>query len=304
MFKFPIKAYLSISLFIFIHFLIPQSVSAQASPAQKSSIVDYMKKRFGSELSCVHVPSIEEAYLNYHVNFSKKTPELEKRIVEQFLKNQDPLKIYLTFDDTQKIRELTQGLFQKTQKADCQFLTETQNLLLKKVGDRIQFVKTTLGSNYKIDKTVTFIYDPDKREWAKTDKELEKYLTEYIHFQIATYLAMDMKLKEAKTKVIKNYERSLKRLQEKKEDDLIVGYLDAYARSLDPHTSFFSRDYLADFEIQMSLELEGIGATLSSQDGFTVVEQLVPGGAAARSKQIEPQDKIIAVAQGNGGKFE
>lgn len=284
--------------------LAPNHASAQSSSSQKSSVMEYMKKRFGSELSCVHVPSIEQAYLNYHTTFSQKTAELEKRVVEQFLKNQDPLKIYLTSDDILKVQTFLTGIFEKTAKSDCQFLTDTQNLVIKKVRDRLQFVKTTLGNSYKLDKSVSFIYDPDKREWAKSDKELESYLKEYIHFQVATYLAMDMKLKEAKSKVIKNYERAFKRLEEKKEDDLIVNYLDAYARSLDPHTSFFSRDYLADFEIQMSLELEGIGATLSSQDGFTVVEQLVPGGAAARSKLINPQDKIIAVAQGKDGKFE
>ena len=54
----------------------------------------------------------------------------------------------------------------------------------------------------------------------------------------------------------------------------------------------------------MRLSLEGIGATLSSQDGYTVVENLIPGGAAAKSGEIEPKDKIIAVAQGGSTKFE
>ncbi len=80
----------------------------------------------------------------------------------------------------------------------------------------------------------------------------------------------------------------MKRTQETTQDDLFSGYLDSFARALDPHSSFFSRDVLEDFEIQMRLSLEGIGATLSSQDGFTVVEQLVPGGAAAKSSLIEP----------------
>ena len=59
---------------------------------------------------------------------------------------------------------------------------------------------------------------------------------------------------------------------------------------------------MKDFRIQMSLSLEGIGATLSSKDGFTVVEQLIPGGAAIKSGKLKPKDKIIAVAQGEDGK--
>ncbi len=181
MYKSSLKVLVATLLISIVSFS-PQKLQAQAEPPQKSnSIVDYMKKRFGSELSCVHVPSIEEAYLNYHIIFSQKTPELESRVIDQFLKNQDNLKIYFTLEDTQKIQGFMKGLFEKTKKVDCQFLTDTQNLLLKKVKDRLQFVKATLGKSYKLDKTVSFVYDPDKREWAKTDKELEAYLKEYIH---------------------------------------------------------------------------------------------------------------------------
>jgi carboxyl-terminal processing protease len=109
-----------------------------------------------------------------------------------------------------------------------------------------------------------------------------------------------MKLEEAKEKVKKNYDLAVKRMQETSLDDLYSSYLDSFARALDPHSSFFSKDVLEDFQIQMSLSLEGIGATLSSENGFTVVEQLVPGGAAFKSGLVEPQDKIIAVGQEKG----
>ena len=108
-----------------------------------------------------------------------------------------------------------------------------------------------------------------------------------------------MKLPEAKKSVIKNYDRSIKRTVETTQNDIFAGYLDSFARALDPHSSYMSRDLWEDFRISMELKLQGIGATLSSQDGFTVVEALVPGGAAARSGLIEPQDKIIAVGQGD-----
>jgi carboxyl-terminal processing protease len=113
-----------------------------------------------------------------------------------------------------------------------------------------------------------------------------------------------MKLPEAKTNVNKSWDRVLRRLKDTKQDDIYSGYLDSFARALDPHSSFFSKDVLEDFEITMSLSLEGIGATLSSQDGFTIIDALVPGGAAARSSLLLPQDKIIAVGQGEKGELE
>jgi carboxyl-terminal processing protease len=97
-------------------------------------------------------------------------------------------------------------------------------------------------------------------------------------------------------------------VKETSKEDLYSGYLDSFGRALDPHSSFFSRDTLEDFEISMGLSLEGIGATLSSQDGFTVVEQLIEGGSAKASGLIVPQDKIVAVGQfkpsGEAGEME
>ncbi|MEZ0392226.1 MAG: carboxy terminal-processing peptidase, partial [Pseudobdellovibrionaceae bacterium] len=154
------------------------------------------------------------------------------------------------------------------------------------------------------DSKVELVFDPDKKPFPKTADEANDFLRKYIHFQISNYLATDMKMDEAKSNVIKNWDRTVKRTVETKEDDIYAGYLDSFARGLDPHSSFFSKDVLEDFEIQMSLSLEGIGATLSSQEGFTVVEALVPGGSAARSGQIQPQDKIIAVGQGEKGNLE
>lgn len=251
-------------------------------------------------LECRFIPTIEQGFLTYHVKSSARDAELEKRVIEQYLKRIDPSKIYLTEGDAEKIRGLMAKVFDKTRNKDCAFMSQIQALLLEKVTARADFAKKFLGKDYKFDGKTEFVYDPDHKPFPKDEAEADEFLKKYIHFQISNYLATDLKLPEAKDRVIKNYERTVRRTMETSEDDLYAGYLDSFARALDPHSSFFSRDVLEDFNISMSLSLEGIGATLSSEDGFTKVEALVPGGAAARSGQIEPQDKIIAVGQDKG----
>ncbi len=248
-------------------------------------------------LECRYLPIIEQGFLAHHIKYSQKNSELESRVLDQYLKRIDPSKIYLTASDVDAIKKNAGSIFDKTKKRDCSFLDFAQKLVIEKVKSRAEFAKTYLGKDFKFDSTTEFVFDPEKKAWPKNDAEANDYLKKYIQFQIANYMATDMKLPEAKSTVVKNYERAVKRIQDTKQDDLYSGYLDAFARALDPHSSFFSRDVLEDFEIQMRLSLEGIGATLSSQDGFTVVEQLVPGGAAAKSGLIDPQDKIIAVGQ-------
>lgn len=251
-------------------------------------------------LECRYLNVIESGFLANHVKYSTRDSELAEHMNKQYLKRIDPSKIYLVQSDVDQVNKLMANVFKKTAAKDCSFLDEIQKLLLQRVKDRAAFAKGFLGKDYKFDEKTEFIYDPDKKTWAKDAVEANDFLKKYIHFQIANYLSTDMKLEEAKKNVIKNYERSAKRTQETTQDDLYAGYLDTFALALDPHSSFFSRDTLEDFEIRMKLSLEGIGATLSSQDGFTVVEQLVPGGAAAKSSQVEPQDKIIAVGQATG----
>lgn len=251
-------------------------------------------------LECRFLPTIEQGFLTYHVKQSNRDPELEKRVIEQYIKRIDPSKIYLTEADAQKVRSSMAGIFEKTKNKDCSFLLETQALLLEKVKARAEFAKKALGKDFKFDPKTEFVYDPDHKSFPKTDAEADEFLRKYLQFQVSNYLATDLKLPEAKERVAKNYERYVRRAMETTQDDLFSGYLDSFARALDPHSSFFSRDVLEDFNISMSLSLEGIGATLSSEDGFTKVEALVPGGAAAKSGQIEPLDKIIAVGQETG----
>ncbi|MGZ3805435.1 MAG: S41 family peptidase [Pseudobdellovibrionaceae bacterium] len=252
------------------------------------------------DLECRYMSAIEGGFLANHIHYANRDTELANHTIEQYIKRIDPSKVYLLSTDVEQIKSWMAGLFDKTKNKDCSFLEQTQKLLVQRTQERADFAKKFLGKDYKFDPKTEFTFDPDKKAFPKTTEEANDFLKKYIHFQIANYQATDMKMEEAKKNVIKNYDRAVKRLQEVKTTDLYSDYLDSFARALDPHSSFFSRDSLEDFEIQMRLSLEGIGATLSSQDGFTVVEQLVPGGAAAKSGVIEPQDKIIAVGQDKG----
>lgn len=256
-----------------------------------------------ASLDCVWVDPIQTGFLQNHLVFKKKDAELQNRVIEQYIKRQDGSKIYLLESDIADIKKIMKDVFEKVAKKECGFVNEIQAIVVKRSEERAEFVKKLLGKDFKFNKDVEFVYDPEHKAQPKTKEEAEEFLKKFVQFQIANYLATDIKLDEAKTRVIKNYERNLKRMKDTKFDELISNYLNAFALSLDPHSNFFSKDYYEDFTIDMSLSLEGIGATLSQQDGFTTIEALVPGGAAAKSKNLEPQDKIVAVSI-KGGKME
>ncbi len=255
-------------------------------------------------LSCKYVPVILEGYLNQHVSYKKTDKALEKRVIDQMLKRLDPLKIYFLSSDEKRVRKMLSKLLSKTQKGNCSQIFDVNAYLTKKVQERVTFVKTVLTKDFKFDKNTKLILDSDERKRFSSSKDLNNFHRKYINFQISNYLLTDVSLDESKTNVLKNYERLLQRLKKEDQEDHLADFIDTYAHSLDPHSSFFSADELETFRIQMRLSLEGIGATLSWKDGFTVVESLVPGGAADKSGKVEPKDKIVAVRQAGSKKVE
>ncbi|MBI2606769.1 MAG: carboxy terminal-processing peptidase [Deltaproteobacteria bacterium] len=275
-------------------------------------------------LDCPVIPPIMQGFLSHHVGFRKLDPELETRTIEQFLNRLDPSKTYLLESDVSLIRGNLKGIFKKVGQ-DCSALQAAHQVLVKRVEETVAYVKQVLGGHFKLDKNTQleaqsqtrwipdspadfqeFVQDtellinPKMRTWPSTTKDQRDLTMKLIQFQISNYLATDMKLAQAKKQLEHRYELNVKRQKELSRDDLYGFFLDAFATSLDAHSGFLSRDTLEDFEISMRLSLEGIGAALTWEDGYTTVDNLIPGGAAEKSGEVQPKDKIIAVAQADG----
>lgn len=105
-------------------------------------------------------------------------------------------------------------------------------------------------------------------------------------------------------RLLRRYRSFAKRMHQTDSDELLEMYLTSLTTSYDPHSSYMSQSSLDNFDIQMKLKLEGIGASLMFTDGYTVVNKLIPGGAADKEGHLKPEDKIIGVGQGDTGEIE
>jgi carboxyl-terminal processing protease len=273
---------------------------ALLTPLFSTVAVAQMSTPQSPELSCPHLFPIQMKYLEKHINYAKETPNLEVRTIDQFVKRLDGSKLYLLDSDEKEIKKLMAGVFDKIKKNDCSQIEKAQVIFLKRVKDRVEYAKKFLNAKFKFNPKAQINRDPEERQRPKTMAAANKAHENYMQYQVASYLVSDMKEEDAKQTIVRNYERALRRIQDAKKEEHYSSYLDSFARALDPHSSYLDNNSLEDFEIQMRLSLEGIGATLSSQDGFTVIEQLIPGGSADRSGKLKAKDKIIAVAQKEG----
>lgn len=250
-------------------------------------------------LQCFVVPSLMKGFLKDHLEVNRITAKVIESTIKNYIRWVAPSKGLLLEKEEQEYGKILKSLFDKTDWSQCGELALVQTQIVSKNKELEDFVREYLNNkSYKLDETTELNLDPEKQKYPKDAKERNEYLKKLVHFQISTYLESETPLEEAKRLLIHRYELFTKRAMEMKQDDLISAFLDSFARALDPHSSFLSPEVLEDFQIAMGLSLEGIGVSLTSKDGYTVIEEIIPGGAADQLKEnrLKPKDKILSVA--------
>lgn len=252
-----------------------------------------------AELDCVFIPKVIELFLRNHYQHRQLSNEIKTRSIEQMIKHMDPSKTLFLEEDLPKIKELLKKQFALASAGDCSPLFEIKTKWETRASENEAIVKEILSNQYQLNNKTELVLDSKKRDFSKVLEEKKTLLRKMVDFQIANLLISKIKLPEAITQLKHRYELTTKRIKEQKKTQIISSFIDSLSSSLDPHSNFMGPEELENFQIQMRLSLEGIGAVLRYQDGFTVIENLVKGGSADKSKLLKSKDKIIAVAQEN-----
>ncbi len=274
----------------------------------------------GEELSCRQIHHIQKRFLKYHILSESLTPALQKRVLEQFIRVLDREKMYFLQSDIANITKKNKRLFSDLEKRKCQGLYYIYNIYSKRVRERMKFAFKYLSENFSFINDLRYVVDEKLKKRPATTEDANAKMKKYLQYQTANVFSVEKDLKKSIRQVSYimnnlhkqvlswkpqlNY-REIRECKRKSKNSFkackptkwLSTYLNAYSQSLDSHSSYLDNDAFEEFYIEMNLALEGIGATLSSRFGYTVVERLVPGGAAAKSKKIKAQDKILAVGR-------
>ena len=169
----------------------------------------------------------------------------------------------------------------------------------QRVSSATLVISTILNTPFEFTKEEFIETDRKKINWAKNPDELKERWRKSLKF-----IVLNMKDSQDTKKIVdrlkKRYQIISKDVLGHSTDDIHALFLNAFALSLDPHSSFLTPIDNAQFQIDFSLKLVGIGATLMSPDGYTTIDAVVPGGAAAKDGRLKKGDKIIAVDSGDG----
>lgn len=250
------------------------------------------------ELNCANSWDLVQSLLKRHISFRGLDTELRGRAIDTYIERIDPSKTLYLSHEIKQLRNELKGVFFAVQNGECDMLDDIRTDLVSRYERMEKDVREFVSrEDYELDTDVRLILDPDKRGHPNDDESRMRLLERLVHFQMSNYLSSDMEMEKAKEKMIHRYELMTKRAREFDSRDMYGNFLNAFAGALDPHSAYYPPEADEDFQIQMSLSLDGIGVALSSKDGYSVVERIIPGGATDKSDALEPGDKIIAVAQ-------
>jgi carboxyl-terminal processing protease len=177
---------------------------------------------------------------------------------------------------------------------------EIYDLYQKRVEDRVTKIKDRLNQPFDFTTNETIELNRQKAPWPKDDDEADKLWEGRIKGEFLQEKLNEHPIDPPVKVLTRRYDQILLNLHEQTRDDVISTFLSTLAQTYDPHSEYLNKSALENFSINMRLSLVGIGAVLHSEEGYAKIMELVTGGPAEKSGQIKVNDRISAVAQGNG----
>jgi carboxyl-terminal processing protease len=290
--------------------------AALAAPTQQSA-ADRQIVNFSSAL-------MEGRHLSRH----RLDDEISKRTLSTFIKELDPLKLFFYQQDVDEFMTQEKQLDDQIKGGDIRFAYAVFNRFLQRVDERVNTAVALLDQphNFAIDEEM--IRDADAATFPKSPEEAKERWRQRVKFDLLKEttdepkVAKDkkdkkepadaakppetdeVKMAKAVEKLRKRYISIRKSWNQTDNDELLERYLSSMTTGFDPHSDYMSPSTLDNFNITMRLELDGIGASLRSEDGYTTVNNIIPGGAADKDGKLKPGDKIVGVGQGAEGPME
>ena len=222
-------------------------------------------------------------------------------ILDQYLQDMDPNKNYFLQSDIDSFAPYQDKLDDAIRAGNVKPAFDIYNVYQKRVDQRIQYALKLLDKQPDLTVKESYVFDRSKAPWAKDSAELDDLWRKRVKNDVIGLLLAGKTWAQAQDTLRKRYQNFAYRSRQVTGTDVFAVFMNSYAHSLDPHTDYFPPVQAEEFQIQMSLKLQGIGASLTTDGEYTKVDHLLPGGPADRDpqKQLHAEDRITGVAQGS-----
>ena len=221
----------------------------------------------------------------------KINPKLGKALIKQL----DSQKIYFTNNE---ILYFTNKFVSASNDIEIAASYELVNLYFNRLIEATNYqLKEIEKKDFDFNALEEILIENDLQQFRNTNIELRKIWVKLAKNDVLTSMLTDKTEDEAIELIAKRYKNRLRRISQRNEEDVFSIIMNSLTGLFDPHSSYMSPKSAEDFEMTMSLNLEGIGALLTTEDDYPIIVSVVPGGPAEKSGEINPDDKIVKVKQ-------
>ncbi|WP_146908107.1 carboxy terminal-processing peptidase [Arenimonas daejeonensis] len=227
--------------------------------------------------------------------------QLSGEIHRRYLESLDSQKLFFTQADITRFEAYRTRHDDAIKNQQLDPAYEIFKVYLQRVDERVAYARRLLAKPFDFSGAETWNYDREDAAWAGSSAELDEAWRKYVKNDALRLKLAGRSQDEIRKTLDKRYAGLGERVHELRGDDVFESFMNAYASSIDPHTSYMAPRSAENFNMQMRLSLEGIGAVLQRQDEFVVIRTIVPGGPAGSGGQLKVGDRVVAVGQGGSG---
>ena len=237
---------------------------------------------------------------NQHIAKPKIDDAISQRWVRNFIKSLDPQKIYFLKSDVDGFMKQEKELDDQIKDGKIEFAESVFKTFLKRASQTNGWIQEFLKAevDFSVDESIPD--NPDKTEYPENDEERKDRWRKRIKLDLLQYKVDDVKLDEARQKLTVRYRDRMRAFNQINSNELLEIYLTSLLTAIDPHSSYMSPKTWEDMLQSLRLELEGIGASLASEDGFATIKEVVPGGAADKDGRLQVEDKVVGILKDDG----
>lgn len=246
---------------------------------------------------------INKVLERFHYRDFQLSDAFAGEVIENYFTDLDPGRLFFLERDVERFGRTAGRLDDDLAKGKIDTAFDIFRVYRMRVDSRIDYALSLLQQPFDFTRNESYLFKRDEADWATSEAELNEIWRKRVKND---YLLLKLSEKtdtEIRDQLRERYRGITRRIHQFTPDDVYQAFVNAYTRTLEPHTSYMSPSTSENFDISMRLSLEGIGAVLRADNEYTVIQRTIPGGPARQSGQIQTGDRILGVGQGLDGEM-
>ncbi len=238
-----------------------------------------------------------------HYQHSSVDDALSEEVLKRYIEALDGNHMYFLKSDVEAFQKYRHKLDDMVRSDSLAPVYDMFEVYRTRARERLNYALKELENEPDFTVDEEYVFDREELGWAETTAELDELWRQRVKNDALSLTLTEQEWPKVQETLHKRYSRFLKRMDQIKSDDVFETFMNAFAHTLDPHSSYLSPRSSEEYRIAMSLSYFGIGASLQLEDDYVKVVEVIPGGPAAIDGRLQPDDRITAVAQGEDGEM-